>query len=279
MHIGCSTICCGNAPADLALRSVREAGFSNIDLAAIRGIAPHVDVVGRPAGQAEALARAVAANGLGVDALICVAWFPDALEDFHELQRRYDTLAEVASAVGAATLIVDANTKRPDEDRSHALDRFKRTTDLLAVIASGRGLSVAVEVPHGFTLAETLEQSLEVLDFADNPALGVDYDTSHVWNSGATIAESVSALGDRIVHVALRDVLGPDRYGPPGDGVFDFAALLNALDQISYAGPLTLELEPHDDLPIDDRVRDAIRGRDHLNLLLARRQAESASQG
>jgi sugar phosphate isomerase/epimerase len=185
----------------------------------------------------------------------------------------------VAAAVGAATLIADANTQRPDENRGQALDRFKRSTDLLAGTASERGLAVAVEVPHGLTLAETLEQSLEVLAFADNPALGVDYDTSHVWNSGATVKESVSALGDRIVHVALRDVLGPDRYGPPGDGSFDFAALLDALDGIGYTGTLTLELEPHDDMPVGDRAQDAVRGRDYISALLARRQAGSASQG
>jgi sugar phosphate isomerase/epimerase len=271
MHIGCSTMCYGNAPADLALRSVRQAGFTSIDLAAIRGIAPHVDVVGRPAGQAGTLAGLMARNGITVDALICVAWFPDALEDFAELGRRYEELAAVGRAVGARTLIVDANTRQPDEDRAHALDRFKRSTDLLAGIADRHGIGVAVEVPHAYTLALDLEQSLEVLEFADNPALGVDYDTSHIFNSGTTIAQSVAALGDRIVHVALRDVLGPDRYGAPGDGQFDFAELFEALDGVGYDGPLTLELEPHDDIPIDDRVADAVRGREYVAGLLSRR--------
>jgi sugar phosphate isomerase/epimerase len=268
MHVGCSTMCFGNAPVELALRGIRRAGFTRIDLAAIRGIAPHVDVVGRPANQAETLQRAVTANGLSVDALICVAWFPDALDDLRELEHRYEALAEVASAVGGATLIGDANTKRPDEARGRALDRFKRSSDLMADIAYRRGLPVAVEVPHGLTLAETLEQSLEVLDFADNPALGVDYDTSHVWNCGATIEESVSALGDRIVHVALRDVLGPDQYGPPGDGMFDFAGLLSALGRIGYTGPLTLELEPQEHMPTDDRAHGAVRGREYVRSLL-----------
>jgi sugar phosphate isomerase/epimerase len=273
MHIGCSTICYGNGPADLALRSLREAGFTNIDLAAIRYIAPHADVWGRPQGQAEQLARAAAANKLVVDALICVPWYADALDDWAELERRYRCLVEVASAVGAPTHIVDANTLQEHEERRYALDRFKGATDLLAGLASAQGIGVAVEVPHAYTLAETLEQSLEVLEYADNPSLGVDYDTSHIHNSGATIEESLAALGDRIVHVALRDVLGPDRYGAPGDGLFDFDALLGALDRIGYTGPLTLELEPRDDVPIYDRVRDAIRGREYISALLATRPA------
>jgi len=271
MHIGCSTMCYGNAPVDLALRSVRQAGFTSIDLAAIRGIAPHVDVVGRPVGQAETVAGLIGGNDIAVDALICVAWFPDALDDFAELRRRYEELAAVGGAVGARTLIVDANTRQPDEDRARALDRFKRSTDLLAGIADRHSIGVAVEVPHAYTLAVDLEQSLAVLEFADNPALGVDYDTSHIFNSGATIAQSVAAFGDRIVHVALRDVLGPDRYGAPGDGQFDFVGLLDALEGIGYDGPLTLELEPHDDIPIDDRVADAVRGREYVSRLLSRR--------
>ena len=279
MHIGCSTICCGNASADLALRSVHEAGFTNIDLAAIRYIAPHADVWERPEGQAERLVRAVTANELVVDALVCVAWYPDALEDWTELERRYRCLAEVARTVGAATLIVDANMLREHEGRQHALDRFKRSTDLIAGLASARGIGMALEVPHAYTLAETLEQSLEVLEYADNPSLGVDYDTSHIYNSGTMIEESLAVLGDRIVHVALRDALGPDRYGAPGDGLFDFDALLGALGRIGYDGPLTLELEPHEDIPVNDRVRDAVRGREYMSALLARRRAERESAG
>jgi sugar phosphate isomerase/epimerase len=273
MNLGCSTMCFGNASAETALSSIRRAGFTSVDLAAIYEIAAHVDVIGRPAGQAEALASAVETNGLSVDALVCVPWYPDALEDFSELERRYRALVEIASAVHASTVIVDANTRTPGESRTHALDRFKRATDLLAGITAHLQLSVAVEVPHGFTLAQTLEESLEVLEFADNPELRVDYDTSHVWNSGADVAESVSALGDRIAHVALRDVLGPDRYGPPGAGSFDFVALVAELARVGYSGPLTLELEPRDDLPMRERARDAIRGRDYMESVIAAHQA------
>jgi sugar phosphate isomerase/epimerase len=273
MRIGCSTITFGPQSTEEALQRIADLGFAVIDVAAVPRFFEHVQLIDPPAGEVERVAKLVSGHGFEVSGLQSVPWIPDALDDQDELRRRYTVAADVASAVGARAWIVDANNpgKGDDAGRRHGEDRFKRTIAMAAELAAARGLRLGIEAPHRGTLAQTLDEVVTLLDLSGVPDLGIDLDTSHVLNCGASSADVLDAIGGRIIHLALRDGVRGGEFCTPGDGEFDFGEFFTLLAALGYQGDATLELEPvKADATADDRAAEAVRARDYLQPLVER---------
>jgi sugar phosphate isomerase/epimerase len=269
MRLGCSTITFGPQPLEEALARIADLDFTVIDLAAVRGVFDHVRL-DSGADEVTRVGRLVSRYGFEVAGLQTVPWVPDAIDDYAELHRRYTVAADIAQMVGARAWVVDANRSDPGESgRATALDRFKRTITMAAELAWERGLRLGIEAPHRGTLAETISDAVALLDLADLPQLGIDFDTSHALNASASTVAALDALGPRIIHVAIRDARRGGGFCTPGDGDFDFAEFFRLLPATGYVGDVTLELEPAEPtVSADERAREAVRARDHVLPLL-----------
>ncbi|HJQ46579.1 MAG TPA: sugar phosphate isomerase/epimerase [Amycolatopsis sp.] len=254
-----------------ALEHIAELDFTVIDLSAVPALFNHVDLVTRDPGQVSRIASLVRDFGFEVAGVQSVPWHPDAIDDFDELTHRYTVAADVAQAVGAKAWIVDGNRPEPENGgHARAIDRFKRSISLAAELASARDLRLGIETPHRGTLAETLDQVVELLDASDIPNLGVDLDTSHMLNSGSSSVDIVEAVGQRIVHIALRDSHLDGTFCTPGEGNFDFAEFFKLVKSTGYQGDMTLELEPVDrNSSATERANEAARARQYLEPMIA----------
>lgn len=97
-----------------------------------------------------------------------------------------------------------------------------------------------------------------------HPAFGFNYDPSHFGYQGVDYVQFIQVFGDRIWHVHMKDVYWSDRptrggvfgghldFGHPdrfwdfrslGHGKIDFEAIIRALNQVGYQGPLSVEWE------------------------------------
>ena len=106
------------------------------------------------------------------------------------------------------------------------------------------------------------ERALEALK--SHPRFGFNYDPSHLGYQGVDYVKFIRKFGERIFHVHIKDawwdqgngdtgVFGghtdfgdPRRYWDfrsPGRGDIDFEAIIVALNDIKYAGPLSVEWE------------------------------------
>ena len=105
--------------------------------------------------------------------------------------------------------------------------------------AGERGVVLGVEPLNRYetSLVNTVDQGLEALGDLLGPALGLALDTYHLNIEERSSADAVRRAGEHLVHV---QVCGSDR-GAPGDDQTDWPALLAALDEVGYAGPLNLE--------------------------------------
>ncbi len=90
----------------------------------------------------------------------------------------------------------------------------------------------------------------ELLDHFDSPYLKVNFDPSHFQLYGNDVPWAIRRLGDRIIHVHLKDVVGhpgaffQDFSNPMlGGGKVDWKAFAAALDDIGYTGALSVEFE------------------------------------
>jgi sugar phosphate isomerase/epimerase len=75
-------------------------------------------------------------------------------------------------------------------------------------------------------------------------------DSFHIYNGGSTLDDLRAVPGARISMFHINDAPATPPPGSltdadrlmPGDGVIDLPAMLRVLDEIGYAGPISLEL-------------------------------------
>ncbi len=105
--------------------------------------------------------------------------------------------------------------------------------------AADRGVRIGIEPLNRYetSLVNTVEQALEALDGLLGPALGLALDTYHLNIEQRSSAAAVRLAGAHLAHV---QVCGSDRGAPGGDQT-DWPALVAALDEVGYAGPLNIE--------------------------------------
>ena len=98
---------------------------------------------------------------------------------------------------------------------------------------------------ENWTMISSLPEAVELVDAADRPALGIQFDTWHLWNT-ATLLADIERYADRFVGVHVADWREPTRSWAdrvlPGDGVGDTPAILGALDRAGWDGYYDVEI-------------------------------------
>jgi sugar phosphate isomerase/epimerase len=123
-----------------------------------------------------------------------------------------------------------------------------------AAYADSAGVRYSLE-PHPFRYGSTTEGLLRILEAVDSPALGVNFDPSHLFPSGDIPQVAVRRLGSRVLHCHFSDNDGETNvHWRPGKGKIDWEQVLRALHDNAFAGVVSLEFE---DVPgVSRGVRD-----------------------
>jgi len=246
MRLTCSSLSLFSAPVEEAVAIVSSLGFPAIDLVGIPTLPPaHVDYAGRDPARLRSLVDAVAASGLEVATVVAIPCDGLPSWDAAEIDARVAWSVDACSELRCTRLVLDAGSPPADGhiERQAEIARWKGMVDRAFALTSAAGITLTIEAPHTGTLAERYDQVVELLAALDNPAIRIDYDTSHVARSGTSTDESLEIVGDRLEKVALRDVDADGEFCRPGTGRVDFAHLLAALRSRSYSGDLVIELE------------------------------------
>ncbi len=102
---------------------------------------------------------------------------------------------------------------------------------------------------------DRISDSLEAVADWDE-RIGFCPDTGHYMRSGEDPVEMVTLLKDRLYGMHLKDHEGIHRNGPPetilGEGSLDLEAFCQALREIGYDAPISLEYELNPQNPVDD---------------------------
>jgi sugar phosphate isomerase/epimerase len=137
--------------------------------------------------------------------------------------------------------------RNPDDARSIVVDGLRQLADE----ASSLGLRVALE-PYqrdgggDWTIVSTIPDALDLVrDAGDSPALGLQFDVWHLWNT-ETLFEDIAEHVRRFAGVHIDDVRAPTRGWAdrvaPGDGIAGVPRILRALDDAGYDGLYDIEI-------------------------------------
>ncbi|WP_299517936.1 sugar phosphate isomerase/epimerase [uncultured Serinicoccus sp.] len=125
-------------------------------------------------------------------------------------------------------------------------DAYAQWRDHLAPVlehAASAGVRIGIEPLNRYetSLVNTVDQALhglgELLDGPLGAHVGLALDTYHLNIEERASADAVRRAGDHLVHV---QVCGNDRGAPGGDQT-DWPAVLGALTDVGYTGPLVIE--------------------------------------
>lgn len=177
---------------------------------------------------------------------------------WEERVRRTERAVDAAAAAGVASIGLVTGPNRWVEgwtavgskiDRDAAWSLVVRALTQVLDHASGTGVTVALEPCWG-TLAWNAASTEELLTRLPRDELRLNFDPSHFVMSGDDAAELVRRWSERIAHVHLKDAFGTTGaegedfcFLLPGEGQTDWETLLTALDQIEYAGAMSVEFE------------------------------------
>jgi sugar phosphate isomerase/epimerase len=134
----------------------------------------------------------------------------------------------------------------PGDDRDTVVDGLRTIGDEAARAGVRIGLEPINRVGgEDWTSISSLQEAAELLDDADRPALGIQFDSWHVWNT-ADVVREIERLAHRFVGVHIADWREPTRGWAdrvlPGDGVADLSALLGTLERAGWDGFYDLEI-------------------------------------
>jgi D-psicose/D-tagatose/L-ribulose 3-epimerase len=124
-------------------------------------------------------------------------------------------------------------------ERADAYAQLRRNLAPLAAEAEAAGVVLGIEPLNRYetSLLNTTAQTLEALGPLLGHGVGLALDTYHLNIEERSSADAVRRAGEHLVHV---QVCGSDRGAPGGDQT-DWSALLDALDEVGYDGPLVIE--------------------------------------
>ena len=134
----------------------------------------------------------------------------------------------------------------PGDDRDTVVEGLRTIGDEAARAGVRIGLEPINRIGgEDWTSISSLQEAAELLDDADRPALGIQFDSWHVWNT-AEVVDEIERHAHRFVGVHIADWRDPTRGWAdrvlPGDGVAELPALLGTLERAGWNGFYDLEI-------------------------------------
>ncbi|NUS40137.1 MAG: sugar phosphate isomerase/epimerase [Terrabacter sp.] len=125
------------------------------------------------------------------------------------------------------------------DERQAAYDDLRTRLAPVVDHAVDRGVRLGIEPLNRYetSLVNTVDQALTALEPLLGEGLGLALDSYHLNIEERSSADAVRAAGQHLAHV---QVCGSDRGAPGGDQT-DWKALVAALDEVGYDGPLVIE--------------------------------------
>lgn len=226
---------------------------------ALRRLAPQVrgwgfDVLELPVEQpggwdADAAAQLLADLGLGATVVLVMppgrelvgADPPTVRQTQDYLRHVVDVAARVGSGVvaGPAYASVGRTWRMDDVGRQAAYAELRENLAPVVEHAASAGVRVGVEPLNRYetSVLNTVDQALEALEGLPADGVGLALDVYHLNIEETDVAAAVRRAAGRVVHV---QVCANDR-GAPGADHLDWPAILGALDDAGYTGPLCIE--------------------------------------
>ncbi len=195
------------------------------------------------------------------------------VEERRATVEHYKELAELVASWGGKTLIYLPGWIIFGTSRRQAWAWSREVLTEVAHAIAHTGVTLVIEpTSHDTNLCVSADDAIELMQDVNLPNVKLMFDTFHVNYSREVNTDYVYKMGADLKHIHISD---NDRL-PPGMGVIDFPAVVDALIDIEFDGYLTMETGFHR-RGIEPDL-DARQGIEYLRPLVERKLAEHAAK-
>ncbi len=249
MYLGFSTWAMPDLPIDPVIAHLAKLGFDAIEICVL----PRFSTALANLDQAERnrIAQLLRDQNLKLSSVSSYIGLMDGdaaqfAENRDYIQRTVDLAAEWRDLwipTGQPPVVVSGLGGQPGDiapRESQLVDRLNEVGEYAEV----HGVTLAFE-HHVGNAYETPDQTVALMQQVKSPAVKVNFDISHFNVMGFAIEESVDKLIPYAAHTHVKDELGraPDhQYLIPGEGEFDYARYLQAMQAHGYQGAVSTEI-------------------------------------
>ena len=245
MRLGFSAWAMAEMPVAEQIELVRGAGYAGIEL--VSGAQASLDALRTTADERRQIRRLLDEAGLDLPS---IAGHGNLMEKDpgrrdegkRRVEAAIDLAADLAGAEGSPC-VVCMGYGRPDE-YEQVREQLAEGFGALARYAEGRGVVVALE-PHVGQAMDLPENVKWLMERVGSAHFRLNFDNSHFEVMGCALDEYVPLLAPYAVHTHVKDQRGisPDyEFLVPGEGEFDYAHYLTAMEQAGYNGFITVEI-------------------------------------
>lgn len=228
-----------DATLDPLLTRIADLGFDAVELPLEQAGDLSIDVVGAALERTGLSPYVVGAMAPGRDLVRTDPGTVAATQDY--LRACIDLAAGIGSPAvcGPFYAATGRTGLLTTDERTAAYGEWREHLAPLVEHAGSRGVTLGIEPLNRYetSLVNTVDQALTGLDGLLGPALGLALDTYHLNIEERSSAGAIRAAGEHLAHL---QVCGSDRGAPGGDQT-DWPALMAALDEVGYTGPLNIE--------------------------------------
>jgi sugar phosphate isomerase/epimerase len=131
----------------------------------------------------------------------------------------------------------------PDLDWDQNWADYVEVTRRCCAICEAAGVRYALE-PHPYRWMRNAASMMRLLEHVDSPALGMNFDPSHLFPMGEIPQVVIYEVGKRVLHTHFSDNDGTSNaHWRPGKGKIDWRGVLRALRDVGYDYVISIELE------------------------------------
>ena len=244
-----------------SLSAIAGCGYTGVEIMADRPHAYPEDLSPKQRGE---LRRLI--SDLGLEIANINAFMLSAIESFHRpswiepdatyRQKRIDyTLRciELASDLDAKTLSTEPGGPMDQvKDRDKACDLFRDGLEQILPDLRSSGVKLLIE-PEPDLLLATSDDYLDFVIKDDWTDIRLNLDVGHFFCVGEDPVSVIHRLRYYVEHIHLEDIPADRRHihTQLGHGAMDIPAILRSLEDIGYAGWVTVELYPYENTAVE----------------------------
>lgn len=263
MKLGVNSVLFGGHDLKSAVEQIRFCGYEGIELASIVGMAEHLSDT---ASDAELNDIRKMTDEAGLE-LYCVEAATNILEA--ENRERTKRVFERAAKLGIPMVTTGSAGESDNEEKVEA---SFRAIEELSQAAHDAGIKYALKIHYGQSIYNT-ETALRLMKEVKHPALGLNFDATHVGRVGDDPVEAIGALKDHIIHTHIRDTIieqlkiAAPEFQTAGRGTVPLEAVVNKMAEFDYQGATVLEIIGANDYSLEQVTAIAAESRGYLKRL------------
>lgn len=263
MKLGVNSVLFGGYDLKTAVDYIKFSGYKGIELASIVGMAEHLTDTASDA-DLEEIRKLTEDAGLE---MYCIEAATNILVP--ENMERTKRVFERAAKLGIPMVTVGSAGESDNEERTEA---SILAIEELAQAAGDVGIKFALKLHYGQSIYNT-KTALRLMEEVKHPALGLNFDATHVGRVGDDPVAAFEALKDHIIHSHIRDTfieqlkIAAPEYQIAGRGTVPLKDVVNKMVEVGYEGATVLEIIGAKDYELPKVVAIAAESHGYLSRL------------